>query len=65
MGEAKTKRELKEQRRAARRAAAEYSKTIPMRAIKALLGAILAPFILAFVIAADCFQDNKWPWRKL
>lgn len=63
MGEARTKREVKEQRRAARKEKQEMIKTIPIRTIKAALGAIIWPLMFTVWIAVESFQKNKWPWR--
>lgn len=63
MGEARTKRELKEQKRAERKARQEMMKTIPIRIIKGLAGAFLWPLVITFVVSKGCFKDNEWPWE--
>lgn len=62
MGEAKTKKEIKEERRKARKEALEFSRTIPIRVVKGALGFVLAIPMLLIFFTVRSFWDNNWPW---
>jgi len=58
VGEAKRKKEIIEKQ-------SEKFKNFPRRALKSLVGVILSPFVIAFMVGMECFQEDKWPWSDL
>jgi hypothetical protein len=64
MGQAKTKMQLKQERRVARAARLKYLWTVPERTFKGLVAVLLLPVLLPIMFFGECFRRNEFPWQQ-
>lgn len=66
MGEARSKLEMYQRRRAAlatwEEQQRQYLQTVPSRFFKMIAGMVLFIPLVFFCFTIACFKQNKWPW---